>query len=689
MMQLWVTDRWETYKGSATRLTECVSKRTVNGDESLSFVCMEQWEKGDRVVWQDAKGRWHENIIDGVEETRDDKGLVYEYYAPSSAKVELSGDYLEDKRPYSTSALVALTSALSESRWEVGYADDLGQNSTNFYQTDAWTAIHDVADVWGGELEYEITVSGSKISSRKVNILARVGKDEGRRFSYTKDLVSVKRSVDEGSVVTALYGYGAGLATTDDSGELTGGYTRKLTFGDINGGNNWVGDSDALQRWGRPDGNGGKAHVFGKVDFPNCEDAQELLALTQVELERQCTPNVVYKADVVTLQRAGEGFDGADAGDTVTVVDNVFEPPLKVQARITEIEEDQLRPERTKYTFGKWQDLASKISSQQSAINSLQSGVAGWDSAANQTAAYIDAIIANVNQAINSLGGWTYIEPGEGIITYDKPADQNPTKAIQIVGGAFRIANEKNSDGTWNWRTFGTGDGFVADCITTGTLIAGIIKAGILSDAAGVNFWNMDTGEFSLSANATIGGSTVQSIAQGAANTAVSAQTQEDIFNKLTNNGAAQGISLNGGQLYINGEYVSTENLMVNRIFSKNGGSGRWVELDGISSIRLEFSNGAYIEMKDDGSIEIKSAVSSNKYSLARFEPTGAVISGVYSGGSVSISLSQSGFGVSKSNFSNDSVDSVLQIWFNDQSFEIGNLVGGPNGLYFNGHKIV
>lgn len=39
---------------------------------------------------------------------------------------------------------------------------------------------------------------------------------------------------------------------------------------------------------------------------------------------------------------------------------------------------------------------------------------------------------------------------------------------------------------------------FVADFITTGTLRAGLIKAGILSDAKGTNFWNMETGEFRL-----------------------------------------------------------------------------------------------------------------------------------------------------------------------------------------------
>ena len=41
--------------------------------------------------------------------------------------------------------------------------------------------------------------------------------------------------------------------------------------------------------------------------------------------------------------------------------------------------------------------------------------------------------------------------------------------------------------------------GIVADFITTGTLNASLIRAGVLTDDRGKNFWNMETGEFSTS----------------------------------------------------------------------------------------------------------------------------------------------------------------------------------------------
>jgi hypothetical protein len=64
-------------------------------------------------------------------------------------------------------------------------------------------------------------------------------------------------------------------------------------------------------------------------------------------------------------------------------------------------------------------------------------------------------------------------------------------------------------------------------------------------------------------------GKTVKEIADSSASTAVSGQTQADIFNKLTNGGKAQGIYLDeNGNLYVNGEYVQAKGI---RVVDSNG----------------------------------------------------------------------------------------------------------------------
>lgn len=55
------------------------------------------------------------------------------------------------------------------------------------------------------------------------------------------------------------------------------------------------------------------------------------------------------------------------------------------------------------------------------------------------------------------------------------------SSAMTLTGNGFAIANSKNEWGEWNWRIFGTGNGFTADEITTGFLSSDRIQANSIS----------------------------------------------------------------------------------------------------------------------------------------------------------------------------------------------------------------
>ena len=76
------------------------------------------------------------------------------------------------------------------------------------------------------------------------------------------------------------------------------------------------------------------------------------------------------------------------------------------------------------------------------------------------------------------------------------------TSAMTLTGNGFAIANTKNDDGDWNWRTFGTGDGFTADEIVAGTIDAENINV------INLNADNINTGTINgfLVGEGTIGG---------------------------------------------------------------------------------------------------------------------------------------------------------------------------------------
>lgn len=74
----------------------------------------------------------------------------------------------------------------------------------------------------------------------------------------------------------------------------------------------------------------------------------------------------------------------------------------------------------------------------------------------------------------------------------------NGTSAMKLCGEGFMIACARSDDGAWDWRTFGTGEGFTADMLITGFLSSDRIQAGSIT----VNKLAADVGEeLDLSSN--------------------------------------------------------------------------------------------------------------------------------------------------------------------------------------------
>lgn len=72
---------------------------------------------------------------------------------------------------------------------------------------------------------------------------------------------------------------------------------------------------------------------------------------------------------------------------------------------------------------------------------------------------------------------------------------------MKLCGAGFMIASEKNDDGSWDWRTFGSGEGFTADLIVTGFLSADRIQAHTIT----ANHLAADVGQsLDLSSNESI-----------------------------------------------------------------------------------------------------------------------------------------------------------------------------------------
>ena len=100
------------------------------------------------------------------------------------------------------------------------------------------------------------------------------------------------------------------------------------------------------------------------------------------------------------------------------------------------------------------------------------------------------------NRLLSSSSSW-YTDD-EGNLIFESVTGQS---AMMLTGEGFMIAAGKTDDGEWNWRTFGTGEGFTADAIITGYLSADRIEAGSIT----TNKLSAEVGEeLDLSSNVSI-----------------------------------------------------------------------------------------------------------------------------------------------------------------------------------------
>ena len=116
--------------------------------------------------------------------------------------------------------------------------------------------------------------------------------------------------------------------------------------------------------------------------------------------------------------------------------------------------------------------------SQKDSISKVESESEKWDRIVDVTNEQGNLIASrlegSINNALNSIfGGNGTMEIIDGTIMFrDGATDAASTMAMRINFAGLAIADSKKPDGTWDWKTFGTGQGFTADYMTTGTLSA-------------------------------------------------------------------------------------------------------------------------------------------------------------------------------------------------------------------------
>lgn len=454
--------------------------------------------------------------------------------------------FLMDVRPTAKNGQEALNMMMSGSRYS-GESNITTAATAYFVERNLMDAINGKEEPtfisrWGGEILYD---------NYKIIINERVGGDYGVEVRYGKNLEGIEHTLDMSGVVTRIIPVAynghkmSGSAPWVDSVNISKyakKYIRKIKFDDVkmredaqeNDEENGITVCDTQTELNAALTARCKKAFESGLDLPVVSIEVRMIELSGTE---------EYK-DVQLLEKVGLGDD---------IRCRHKELGITTKERVVKVAWDCCRNRVEKLTLGA--SLYNYFSDTNASLDSIGSildmigGTIGDDGSvmAGKIKGFIDATKAQLRLQ-NSVAKKQVVR---AILFEDLDPDSELYGAMALGTLGLQIAKRRTADQRdWDWTT----------ALTANGLIANVIVAGILSDKRGKNYWNLDTGEFALSATGfKIDGQTADDYFK-------ENWTQEEVFNKLTNRGQTMGIYLSGGRLYLNAQYMQ-----IGKISSRNG----------------------------------------------------------------------------------------------------------------------
>lgn len=316
-----------------------------------------------------------------ISEKSYDIGLTIE--GIDRAESDLHSFIIEDKRP-GGSADQVLSEILEDTGYQLGNVDGLTRTGRlSFYYISVRQALVKIIESYACEFKVRYTFVENKIIGRYIDLNQRFGRITGHQFEYGSNILNVTYEESSDDVVTALIGRGKGEESTNDSGEATGGYGRRIQFKDVSwsvsrgdpvnkpAGQNYVSNEAARNIYGLHQ-NGVIKHRFGVYTNEDIEDPVELLKATYKELQRLSVPIVTFKANLLDLSNAIE--QDIWIGDSVAIVRDQI--GIAFEARIHKLVIDKLNENRSVVELGDYQTLQSKDrSTRQQALKDAVGGL--------------------------------------------------------------------------------------------------------------------------------------------------------------------------------------------------------------------------------------------------------------------------------------------------------------------------
>lgn len=303
---------------------------------------------------------------------------------------------------------------------------------------------------WKGEIIY---------NNYKVIINRAAGQDRGASVRFGKNMTAVEQDISYDDITTRI---------------IPVAYNGYM----LDGQSPWV-DSEYINKY---------ATVHTKIieysDIKLAEDTTSSdetgyanILMLREALKKRCKeefdagidlPTITYRVDLVELSQYEEYKDVKDLekiflGDTVLCENDNLN--ISTKAKAIKITYDCINQCNTNVTLGDYEtnfldDMSSNI---KTVLNNI-------DETGNVKGESIAGLIDLMQTKLKASREVAKKQIERAILFEDNDPNSSTFGAMSLGTTGFQIASKKNSSGDWIWTTFGTGEGFMANCIIAGIL---------------------------------------------------------------------------------------------------------------------------------------------------------------------------------------------------------------------------